>query len=249
MKIVALLPARLESTRIKEKLLKKIHNIPVILHTAHRVKLCRQISRVIICTDSKKIQALLKKNNFEVLMTQKKFNNGTERIASVANKIKADLIIDVHADEAILNPTNLIKLINFHKKNKQFDIIVPYKKSINPRDKNVVKLVFSTSHKVLYFTRSNAPYPYKKKNFFFHHLDIISFKPKVLKKFKKLKLSSLERIEGIELLRALENDFKIGTIEISTKTFSINTPKDLLLAKKIIKKDGHLKKYFDKVKI
>ena len=49
-------------------------------------------------------------------MTQKKFNNGTERIASVANKIKADLIIDVHADEAILNPTNLIKLINFHKK-------------------------------------------------------------------------------------------------------------------------------------
>ena len=62
-------------------------------------------------------------------------------------------------------------------------------------------------------------------------------------------MSSLERIEGIELLRALENDFKIGTFEISTKTFSINTPKDLLLAKKIIKKDGHLKKYFDKVKI
>ena len=55
MKIVALLPARLKSTRIKEKLLKKIENVPLILHTAHRVKLCSLISRVIICTDSHKI--------------------------------------------------------------------------------------------------------------------------------------------------------------------------------------------------
>ena len=249
MKTVALLPARLESKRIKKKLLKKIKNIPLILHTANRVKLCPLVNRVVICTDSQEIKKLLEKNNFEVLMTQKKFKNGTERIASIIKKIKADLIIDVHADEGILNPNNLTKLINFHKKNKHFDIIVPHKKSRDSRDENVVKLVFSSNNKVLYFTRSKAPYPYKSRTNFFHHLDIISFKPEALKSFGKLKPSNLESIEGIELLRALENNFKIGTFEIPTKTFSINTPSDLISAKKIISSDNFLKKYIDKIKI
>ena len=111
MRIVALLPARLKSTRIKEKLLQKIAGIPLILHTAHRAKLCALINEVIICTDSKKIQKISSKNNFRVLMTKKKFQNGTERIASIVDKVKADLIIDVHADEALLNPNNLTKLI------------------------------------------------------------------------------------------------------------------------------------------
>ena len=249
MRIVALLPARLKSTRIKEKLLQKIAGIPLILHTAHRAKLCALINEVIICTDSKKIQKISSKNNFRVLMTKKKFQNGTERIASIVDKVKADLIIDVHADEALLNPNNLTKLINFYKKNHQFDIIVPHKKSSDPRDKNVVKLVFTKNNRVLYFTRSKSPYPYKKRGDYFHHLDIISFKPKVLKKFASLNASNLEIIEGIELLRALENNFKIGTFKILTKTFSINTPSDLNLAKKKIRGDAYLKKYIDKIKI
>ena len=249
MKIVALLPARLKSTRIKEKLLKKIENVPLILHTAHRVKLCSLISRVIICTDSHKIEKLCKSNNFEVFMTNKKYLNGTERIASVADKIKADLIIDVHADEGILDPNSLNKLINFHKKNKYFDIIVPHNKSLDAKNKNVVKLIFSKNKKIIYFSRAKAPFPFRKKNNFFHHLDIISFKPKALKRFKSLKISHLENIEGIELLRAVENGFNLGTFEIPTKTFSINTPKDLILAKKLIKKDKQIKKYIDKINI
>ena len=249
MKIVALLPARLKSTRIKEKLLKNIENIPLILHTAFRVKLCPLINKVIICTDSHKIKKLSEKNNFEVIMTKKKYLNGTERIASIAHNIKADLIIDVHADEGILNPNNLNKLINFHKKNIHFDIVVPHKKSSDSKDKNVVKLIFSKNKKIIYFSRAKTPFPFKEKGNFYHHLDIISFKPKALKNFKKLKTSYLEKIEGIELLRALENGYNIGTFEIPTTTFSINTPKDLQLAKKLIKRDGYLKKYIAKINI
>ena len=247
MKVVALLPARLKSTRIKEKLLKKIESAPLILHTAYRVKLCPLISRVIICTDSKKIKKLYEKNNFEVILTNKKFLNGTERISSVAHKVKADLIIDVHADEGILDPTNLTKLINFHKKNKNFDIIVPHKKSSNAKDRNTVKLIFSKNKKIIYFSRAMTPFPFRVKGNFFHHLDIISFKPTAINKFKNLKISYLEKIEGIELLRALENDYKLGTFEIPTNSFSINTLGDLKLAKKLIKKDKYLKKYIEKI--
>lgn len=251
MRIAALLPARLESRRIHQKLLKKIRKVPIFLHTAFRTKLCSMIDEVIICTDSNKIAEIAKKNKIRVIMTEKNLANGTERIASIIHKIKADLVIDVHADEAILNPNNIKKLINFHKKNfSKFDIVVPHKKSKFSKDENIVKIIFSKNNKILYFSRSVAPYPFRKKTSnFYHHLDYISFKPSALKKFKKFKIGALEQTEGIELLRALENNMNLGTFEISTNTFSINTEEDLRKAKEKFDRDQFFKKYFEKIKI
>jgi len=246
MKVVALLPARLHSTRIKTKLIQKIQNIPIILHTANRVKLCKLVNEVIVCTESELIKKIVEKNGFRVLKTKKYFQNGTERIASVIHKIKADLVVDVHADEALLDPKNIYKLINFHKKNKKFDIVVPHKKSLDSGDQNIVKLIFKSNQKVIYFSRSKSPYPFRKKNFFYHHLDIISFLPQSLKKIKMFKKGPLEKIEGIELLRAIENDMNVGTFNIKTKTFSINTNQDLRKAKLILKNDKLVKKYIEK---
>ena len=82
---------------------------------------------------------------------------------------------------------------------------------------------------------------------FFHHLDIISFKPMALKKFKNFKKSKLEMIEGVELIRAIENNLSIGTFEINTNTFSINTEKDLKKAKNMLNKDKLTKKYIGKI--
>ena len=247
MKVTALLPARLESTRIKKKLIKKIKNIPIIVHTLNRIKLCKDINDIIVCTDSKEIKNLVKRNGFKVIVTKKNFSNGTERISSIIGKIKSDLIIDVHADEAILDPKNLTKLINFHKKNMHFDIIVPHKKSTSYVDENVVKIVFNQQNKIIYFSRAATPYPFRNKGNFYHHLDIISFKPIALKKFKNFKKGKLEIIEGVELLRAIENNLSIGTFEINTNTFSINTKQDLKKAKKILNKDKLTKKYIGKI--
>ena len=80
-------------------------------------------------------------------------------------------------------------------------------------------------------------------------MDYISFKPSALKKFKKFKIGTLEQIEGIELLRALENNMNLGTFEISTNTFSINTKEDLKKAKEKFDRDQFFKKYFEKIKI
>lgn len=247
MKVTALLPARLESTRIRKKLLKKIKKIPIILHTLNRVKYCKDIDEIIVCTDSKEIKKKVEENGFKVILTKKNFSNGTERISSIVDKIDSELIIDVHADEAILNPNNLTKLINFHKKNMNFDIIVPHKKSLYSNDENVVKVIFSQNNKVIYFSRSKAPYPFRNKGTFYHHLDIISFKPMALRKFKTFKKGKLEIIEGVELLRAIENNLSIGTFEINTNTFSINTQKDFKKAKKILNKDKLIKKYIGKI--
>ena len=248
MKIIGLLPARLNSTRIQRKLLHKICKIPLIVHTILIARLSKMLTDNYVCTDSKKIKNCTK-NFAKTFITKTSHINGTERIAEVARKIKADFIIYIHADEAMLEPANIDKLIKFHKKNNHFDIVVPHKIANKSGGKNIVKIISDQFGKVLYFTRSEAPYGFRQINReFFHHLDIISFKPKALIKITKLKRGKLESIEGIELMRAIENNMKVGTFPIKTNSFSINTPRDLKKAKTLMKKDKLYRKYSEKFK-
>ena len=244
MKIVALLPARLYSTRIKTKCLKEIDGIPIIIHTLSRVKLAKGIDDIFVCTDSDKIKKLIEKFGEKALISSKKHKNGTERISEFAKKIKADLFIDVHSDEAFLDPKNIDKLIKFHKRNKSFDIVVPHKISKSSGGKNIVKLLINKFNEVMYFTLTSSPFGFRKKTKnYFHHLDIISFKPSALAHFSRLKIGYLENLEGIELLRAIENKIKVGSFPIKTNSFSINTPKDVLRAKNIMSKNKFFKQY------
>ena len=248
MKVVALLPARLYSTRLKTKCLKKINGIPIIIHTLSRIKLVKGIDDFFVCTDSSKIKKLIERFGGKALISLKKHNNGTERIAEFSKKIKADLFIDVHSDEAFLDPKNIDKLIKFHKKNKKFDIVVPHKVSKSSGGKNIVKLLINKFNEVIYFTRSPCPFGFREKTkYYFHHLDTISFKPNALARFSKLGIGNLEKLEGIELLRALENKMKVGSFSIKTNSFSINTPEDFRKAKKIMKKNKIFQKYYGKI--
>ena len=247
-KIIILLPARYLSSRIKMKLLKKLNGTPIIIHTILRVKMIKNIHQIVVCTDSYEIKQLVEKYGVKSVITSSKHKNGTERIAEVAQRLRADLFIDVHSDEAVLDPKNVERLIKFHIKNKRFDIVVPHKISNTSNGKNVVKIVFNKENKILYFSRANIPFAFRSnKHKFFHHLDIISFKPNVLKKFAKFPQGILEIEEGIELMRALENNFNVGTFPIKTNSFSINTMKDFNKAKKYLKNDKLYRKYKKKI--
>ena len=98
-------------------------------------------------------------------MTLKKHKNGTERIYEVAKKYNAKLIIDIQGDEPLLDPKHIDKVINFHLKNMQFDIILPTLKFKNPSEQNIVKVVSNKKKEVLYLSRSVIPNKqhYKRK--------------------------------------------------------------------------------------
>ena len=114
---------------------------------------------------------------------------------------------------------------------------MPSLKSKDINTPHIVKIVKS-GKKVLYFSRSLVPYPFKKQNIYFHkHLSVISFKIDSLKKFKQLPQSNLEKVEGIELMRALENNFQIGTFGLSGSSFSVDTKEDFLKAIKFMSTD------------
>ena len=231
--ILGLIPARLKSSRLKNKLLLKLNNVPLIIHTLKNASRSKKLNNLFVCTDSKKIFDKVKKYNGHPIMTSTKHTNGTERIASVAKNYKAKLVVDIQGDEIFINPTLVDKLIQFHLKNLKYDIVVPCTKTKNYRDKSIVKFVFNKKHEVTNMTRQDIFFQ-KNSKFLYKQVDIISFKPKKLKLFSELKRTFNEKKNNIELLRAIDNNLKIKTFVVNTDSFSINTNKDYIKAKKYL---------------
>ena len=251
-KVIGLIPTRLLSTRLPKKPLIKINNIPLIIHTYRRAMLAKNLDDLIICCDDKKIIDIAKKYNAKAILTSKKHKNGTERIFEGYNKIKKnyDLIIDIQGDEPLISPNQIDQVISFHLKNYKTEIILPTLKFKTISSYNIVKVVADNKQKVLYLSRSKVPHNFNKNSdYYLKHLSIISFLPKALKKFCNHKQTRLEKIEGIELMRALEIGLKIKTINLKGNTFSVDIKEDLKKAKKFMKKDKLFKIYSDEKKI
>jgi 3-deoxy-manno-octulosonate cytidylyltransferase (CMP-KDO synthetase) len=247
--ILGLIPARLNSQRLPNKPLVTLEGLPIIVHVLKRAKMSKKIDKTLVCADDKKIQEVVKNFGGDSYLTDKNLKNGTERIASYLegnkklNNIK--LVVDIQCDEVFLNPKDVDKLINFHLKNyHKFDVVIPHSLTNETRNLNYCKIISDNSGRVLYLTRSDSPTNFRtEKKPFKRHLDFISLKPDFLKKFKKLKNRDLEQYEGIELLRAIENNYRVGTFKIDQDIFSINTKDELETAKILMKSDKIKKKY------
>ena len=246
MKVLGLIPTRIGSTRLPSKPLLEINGIPLVIHTYKRAQLSKKIDDLIICCDDEKILKIAKKFKAKCILTSKHHNNGTERITEALLKQKSsyDLIVDIQGDEPLISPDHIDKVINFHKKNSTTDIILPTLKIKLADNQNLIKVVTDNKKNVLYLSRAKIPLEFKKKNSFFKkHLSIISFKKNALIKYSSSKKGNLEKIEDIELLRALEIGLKIKTIDLVGDSFSVDVFEDFLKAKEKFKTDKILKKY------
>jgi len=233
--ILGLIPARLSSTRLKKKLLLKIKGKPLIVHTMQRALKSKLLNDLKVCTDDEDIFKTIKNYGGCPIMTSKKFKNGTERIANVAKRIKSKLVIDIQGDEIFVDPSVIDEIIRFHLKNIKIDIVVGCCRTKRLADKSIVKLVFNKNGIVNNMTREDRFCTFDKFNLY-KQVDIISFLPQSLERFSSLKKTKNERNNNIELLRALDNGFKIKTLEVKTNSFSINTRSDYLEALKNYKK-------------
>lgn len=246
MKVLGLIPTRIGSTRLPSKPLLEINGIPLVIHTYKRAKLSKKIDDLIICCDDEKILKIAKKFKAKCILTSKHHNNGTERITEALLKQKSsyDLIVDIQGDEPLISPDHIDKVVNFHEKNSTTDIILPTLKIKLADNQNLIKVVTDNKKNVLYLSRAKIPLEFKKKNSFFKkHLSIISFKKNALIKYSSSKKGNLEKIEDIELLRALEIGLKIKTIDLVGDSFSVDVFEDFLKAKEKFKTDKILKKY------
>ena len=246
MKKIILIPTRIESTRLPGKALLLIDNIPLIIHTYKRAMLSSLKDDVYVCTHSKEIIDVCKKYNANFVKTGSSHINGTERIAEASRILRlgsSSIIVDVQGDEPLIDPKNIDQTLKFFLKNS-FDIVVPHLEIKEKTSKNIVKILVDKNNKVNWFSRSNVPYFFNTvSEKYLKHLSIIVFKNSVLQKYSKLKKTKYENIESIELLRALEGGFSIGSPKLKGDSFSVDVINDYQKAIYYFKKDKIKKNY------
>jgi len=238
MKYAVIIPARLNSKRLNRKPLLKIKGIPLIVRTYNQCKKVIQEKNIYVATDSKEIEKICKKNKIKTILTPKTCLTGTDRVYYASKKVKAGHYVNLQGDEPLFNPRDIIKIINESKKYPQ-EIITGYCKikcEEEYRSFNIPKVVFSKDKYLMYASR--AAIPSNKKNKFiygYRQVCIYVFPKKKLSLFFSNHKTKIEKTEDIEYLRLVEKGIKIKCTELSNKSISVDTIKDLKLVKKIVK--------------
>ena len=242
MTVSALIPARLNSTRLEKKLIKNLGGIPVIVRTYQNICSTKLFDEVVVVTDSDDIINVLKEYDIKFLKSKEDHNTGTDRIAEFSKKFKSDIIINVQGDEPFVLKEDLSKIINTFKNDieNKINVISLMTKLISDEEinnPNNVKVVVDKNNNSLMFSRSIIPYKRVENNVnYFKHIGIYAFRNSFLNKFKKFKQTNLELTEMIEALRIIEHGYNIHMIEIDHEQISIDTIDDFNKAKSMLNK-------------
>ena len=242
MTVTALIPARLNSTRLEKKLIKNLGGIPVIVRTYQNICSTKLFDEVVVVTDSDDIINVLKEYDIKFLKSKEDHNTGTDRIAEFSKKFKSDIIINVQGDEPFVLKEDLSKIINTFKNDieNKINVISLMTKLISVEEinnPNNVKVVVDKNNNSLMFSRSIIPYKRVENNVnYFKHIGIYAFRNSFLNKFKKFKQTNLELTEMIEALRIIEHGYNIHMIEIDHEQISIDTIDDFNKAKSMLNK-------------
>jgi 3-deoxy-manno-octulosonate cytidylyltransferase (CMP-KDO synthetase) len=241
---VGLIPARLSSRRLPGKPLALIAGIPMVVHVAMRAQMAEKLHSVIVCTDSQEIADVCQRFKIAVCITQAHHHTGTDRIGEAAAILNLDpksIVIDIQGDEPLIDP-NVIDLLIDRFSESDHDIMLPYLEFADRRNINVVKIA-EHHGRVLFMSREDIPssaynsVPLKK------HLSVVAFRNESLRNFCSMAASPLEKIENIELLRAIENGLSIGTFPVKQESFSVDIFHDLWRANQIMHTDKFYKIY------
>ena len=234
MKVVAMIPARLASSRLPEKMILDLGGLPVILRTYEAVKATGLFDEVIIVTVSKKIATLTEGHGATTILSKKDHKTGSDRIAEAAESVPADIIINVQGDEPFIDSNSLSALIQCFREDHEelidlASLMVAIADKTYIDNPNVVKVVTDLTGKALYFSRSAIPFhrdpsPLSRC---YKHKGVYAFRRSALLEFPKLIMGPLERAEKIEAIRYLEHGKRLQMIETSVDAPGIDTRADL----------------------
>ena len=238
MKVVAIIPARMESSRFPGKPMAKIHGMPMIGHCYLRTKMCPTLIDTYVATCNQEIADYIESIGGKAIFTSPNHERASDRTAEAMLKIeellgyKLDIIVMVQGDEPMITPTMISNSITPFLSNSNLNVtnLMTTINSIQEfNDPNEVKVVIDKDNHALYFSRE--PIPSMKKGAkevpMLKQVCIIPFRRDFLLEFNLMKETSLERIESVDMLRVLENGYKIKMIYSETETYSVDTQSDL----------------------
>jgi 3-deoxy-manno-octulosonate cytidylyltransferase (CMP-KDO synthetase) len=229
MQIVAVIPARLASTRLPRKMLREIAGKSLIGWVYEAVRSSPLLSQVIIATDSGEILEVCRQQGWCAQLTSTSHRSGTERVREVSNSVAADVYLNVQGDEPLVRAEQIATLLQVMKDSTvQVGTVktpCPPEDVSNP---NAVKVVTEASGRALYFSRSTIPFDRDASApRYFKHLGLYAYRKPALDFFVSQPESTLEKSERLEQLRFLENGIPIYVGETPYDSVGVDTEQDL----------------------
>src|SRR6266566_1067803 len=229
MKAIAVIPARLASTRLPRKMLREIAGIPLIGHVYKAVRSSPLLEDVIVATDSDKILQVCQKNRWNARMTSPDHRSGTERVHEISNSLHAEVYVNVQGDEPMTRPEHIASLLGLMENPAvQVGTLATPASPADVVNVHANKVVVDLAGRALYFSHATIPFDRDgKKPRYLKHLGIYAYRKAALDRFVALPESSLERIERLEQLRFLENGIDIHVAVTPYDSIGIDTEDDL----------------------
>jgi 3-deoxy-manno-octulosonate cytidylyltransferase (CMP-KDO synthetase) len=229
MKAIAVIPARLASTRLPRKMLREIAGKPLVGVVYEAVRSSPLLSEVRIATDSEEIMAVCRKHGWNAQMTSSTHRSGTERVHEVSGREQAEVYINVQGDEPLTHPEHIASLLQvMENPAAQVGTLMTPAAAVDIANPNAVKVVTDLSGRALYFSRATIPFDRDgARPAYFKHLGLYAYRKTALDRFVKLPESTLERSERLEQLRFLENGIAIYVGETPHDSVGVDTEEDL----------------------
>ena len=243
MRIIAVIPARYKSSRFPGKPLVDILGKPMIQWVAELSSQAVGLENVYIATDNKRIAETATALGYKAIMTSEGCQTGTDRLAEIAKKIEADIYINVQGDEPLIDPADILKIIEA-KKTHINDVICGYtviSKDEDPNSINIPKVIFTEDKRLIYASRKALPGFKDKINTptnYYKQVCIYAFTREELLDYGNYgKKSNLENAEDIEIVRFFEWGKSIRLVETRAGSLSVDVPEDLMGVENVLKKN------------
>jgi len=229
MNAIAVIPARLASTRLPRKMLREIGGKPLIGMVYEAVRSSPLLDDVIVATDSDEILRVCRNHGWKAQITSSNHRSGTERVHEIATQHHAEVYVNVQGDESMVRPEHIASLLELMR-DSEADVGTLKTRAAEEdvTNPNAVKVVTAANGRALYFSRATIPFDRDGTHpRYFKHLGIYAYRRPVLERFVTLPESPLENSERLEQLRFLENGFSIYVAETPYDSIGVDTEEDL----------------------
>jgi 3-deoxy-manno-octulosonate cytidylyltransferase (CMP-KDO synthetase) len=231
-KIVAVIPARYDSTRFAGKVLARDTGKYLIQHTYERACLAKLPEKVIIAADDERVVAAAKEFGAECVLTSPEHQSGTDRIAEAVAEMDIEIVVNLQGDEPEIDPANidyLAKMLIDNPDCPMATLAAEFQTAEQVADPNIVKVIIGRGNKAIYFSRSPIPYDRESAGVgairqYLRHIGIYAYRKKSLLEITALPQTPLEKTEKLEQLRAIENGFRILVGKVKHTCDGIDTP-------------------------
>jgi len=249
MRIIAIIPARMGSSRFPGKPLARILGRPMIEHVFRRAAMCDLLDAVYVASCDEEIRRVAEGFGAQVLMTSGAHERASDRVAEAAESLEADIVVMIQGDEPMITPGMIASAVAPMIADPSVTCVNLARRIVNWEeyyDRNTIKVVTDVHWDALYFSRAPIPtliFADVERGGAFKQVCVIPFRRDFLREFARLPQTPLERAESIDMLRVIENGGRVRIAPTEVDTHAVDTTKDLRLVESLMKDDPLILRY------